>query len=376
MFAIILDYQAWRERESLKRTFVISFFFSLVIVVYLIGTNVMTEEPNKSIAPTLEVTGKNKEDKAKILAVPTNSSLKVREHFSSMPINELIGKTAREIESLVGKADRKDPTPYGYEWWIYENSQNYYQVGMKQNKVVAVYGIGPSIELKSIKIGQPRDEIEEILSLKEEVEVVTGEGSFLFTLTNEDYIQRPLAKLDDTVVMQLYFDSITNRLSSVRLLTNEIILLHRPYNVSYSGRLPDLPFIMDEDWAAIENGMEKQIHAISNQIRNQFDKERLVWDELTAGVAFRHSKDMAIHNYFSHISLDGDGLEERLRESKIQYVSAGENIAAQYPDAPAVVEGWLNSEGHREALLNEDYTHLGVGVYRYYYTQNFLEHPY
>ncbi|MFB4475823.1 CAP domain-containing protein, partial [Oceanobacillus caeni] len=30
------------------------------------------------------------------------------------------------------------------------------------------------------------------------------------------------------------------------------------------------------------------------------------------------------------------------------------------------------SEGHREALLSEDYTHIGVGVYRLYYTQNFL----
>ncbi|WP_345238764.1 CAP domain-containing protein [Pontibacillus salipaludis] len=360
----------------MKRTFTISFFFSLIIVLYLIGMNENNEEPHKSIAPTLEMKEKNEEDKAENLAVPAHSSINDREQFTSMPLNELIGKTAREIESLLGKADRKDPTPYGYAWWIYDNSENYYQVGMNQNKVVAVYGIGPSMELRSIKIGQTRDEIEEILSLKKEVEVVTGEGSFLFTLTNEDYIQRPLVKLDDSIVMQLYFDSITDRLSSVRLLTNEVLLLHRPYNVSYSGRLPELPLIMDDDWPAIEYGMERQIHAISNQIRSQFNKERLVWDELTAGVAFRHSKDMAVHNYFSHISLDGDGLEERLIKSEIQYASAGENIAAQYPDAPAVVEGWLNSEGHREALLNENYTHLGVGVYRYYYTQNFLEQPY
>jgi Uncharacterized protein with SCP/PR1 domains len=38
----------------------------------------------------------------------------------------------------------------------------------------------------------------------------------------------------------------------------------------------------------------------------------------------------------------------------------------------AVMEGWLNSEGHRETLLNEQYNYLGVGVHRLYYTQNFL----
>ncbi|QST01467.1 hypothetical protein IMZ31_07905 [Pontibacillus sp. ALD_SL1] len=356
----------------MKRALTISFFLSLIIGAYIIGFSENKEEPQISIAPSSEMKGNNEES----LAVPVHTSLEVNGQISSIPLNDLIGKTAREIESLLGKAERKDPTPYGYKWWIYGDGENYYQIGMKQNKVVSVYGIGPSLVLESIKIGQTRKEIEGILSLKEEVEVVTGEGSFLFTLTNEDYIQRPLVKLDDSVVMQLYFDFITNKLSSVRLLTNHTLLLHRPYNVSYSGQLPELPLIMDEDWTAIEYGMEKQIHAISNQIRSRFGKEGLVWDELTAGVAFRHSKDMSVQNYFSHISLDGDGLEERLRKSKIQYASAGENIAAQYPDAPSVVEGWLNSEGHREALLNESYTHLGVGVYRYYYTQNFLELPY
>lgn len=336
------------------------------------GFSEKKEVPQKSVAPSSEMKGKNEGS----LAVPVHTSIKDNSQVSSIPLKEFIGKTASEVELLLGKADRKDPTPYGYKWWIYGSGENYYQIGMNQNKVVSVYGIGPSLVLESIKIGQTREEIEGILSLKEEVEVVTSEGSFLFTLTSEDYIQRPLVKLDDTVVMQLYFDSITNDLSSVRLLTNDTLLLHRPYNVSYSGQLPELPLVMDEDWKAIEYGMEKQIHAISNQIRSRFGKEGLVWDELTAGVAFRHSKDMSVHNYFSHISLDGDGLEERLRKSKIQYASAGENIAAQYPDAPSVVEGWLNSAGHREALLNENYTHLGVGVYRYYYTQNFLEQPY
>lgn len=57
----------------------------------------------------------------------------------------------------------------------------------------------------------------------------------------------------------------------------------------------------------------------------------------------------------------------------MEFQQAGENIAYNYVDGPAAVEGWLNSEGHRKALLNEDYTHLGVGVDHKYYTQNFIK---
>jgi uncharacterized protein YkwD len=61
-----------------------------------------------------------------------------------------------------------------------------------------------------------------------------------------------------------------------------------------------------------------------------------------------------------------------LTAANVPFQMAGENIAAHYVDGPAVVEGWLNSKGHRESLLSGDFTHLGVGVYQKYYTQNFI----
>ncbi len=85
------------------------------------------------------------------------------------------------------------------------------------------------------------------------------------------------------------------------------------------------------------------------------------------------SNDMLEENYFSHYSLDGEGLKERLLAVNAHYLSAGENIAAHYVDAPAVIHGWLNSDGHREALLKEEYTHIGVGVFHSFYTQNFIQ---
>ena len=145
--------------------------------------------------------------------------------------------------------------------------------------------------------------------------------------------------------------------------------------MTYRGSIPAEPDFTQEEWRKIEKGMEQQVFLLSNVLRNRFNLTNLNWNQEVSEVAFNHSKDMNNNNYFSHFSQNGDGLKERLTDSGLFYVAAGENIAAQYADAAAVVEGWLNSEEHRDALLTKEYTHLGVGVYRFYYTQNFLAKP-
>ena len=107
------------------------------------------------------------------------------------------------------------------------------------------------------------------------------------------------------------------------------------------------------------------------RIRNHL--KPLKWDDKTAEAAFNHSKDMFETKDFSHTSKKYGSLADRLKAARIYYQSAGENIAANYTDGPAVVEGWLNSEGHRASMLNKYYTHLGVGVFQKYYTQDFIK---
>ena len=92
----------------------------------------------------------------------------------------------------------------------------------------------------------------------------------------------------------------------------------------------------------------------------------------TADVAIGHSKDMKDNNYFSHDSPTLGTLGDRLQRGKVGFQLAGENIAAQHSDGVAALQGWLNSEGHRKNLLNEQFTGLGVGVYDKFYTQNFI----
>ena len=80
-----------------------------------------------------------------------------------------------------------------------------------------------------------------------------------------------------------------------------------------------------------------------------------------------HSNDMAQDDFFSHTGADGSSVGDRVRNSGYQYSTTGENIAAGQTTPAQVVEGWMNSPGHRANILNPNYTEIGVG---YEYLQN------
>ncbi|QDP40067.1 CAP domain-containing protein [Radiobacillus deserti] len=319
----------------------------------------------------------NKQEVEQAISQPTNSSL-TDETVSSEPIEgELlgwIGKDSQELSEAYGEPIRKDKSSYGYNWWIYSDKKSQYaQFGIRDKKVVTVFITGSKGKMDGISLGESYKDLKGKRSFQKEVSFNVGVTSYRFTLTDKDLKMRPLVKLSNERFMQLYFDTFTGKLSSIRAMDADTLLVQRPYDIFYTGNLPEAPILSDKEWAEVEDGAEQQIFDITNIIRTRHQVGVLKWDEVVATVALGHSKDMSIHKYFSHYSQDGKGLKDRLSEKDVIYKMAGENIAAQYTDGPAAVEGWLNSEGHRHALLEGNYTHLGVGVYKYYYTQNFLQ---
>jgi uncharacterized protein YkwD len=285
----------------------------------------------------------------------------------------LIGQDISGLISELGEPQRIDESLYGYQWYIYNiDYSRYVQVGVKENKVVTVYAIGEELDISPFKIGQPVEEIYNSQYISTNLDIELDGNTYRFELDDMDFNIRPLVLLGD-IFVQLYIDKFTGKLSSVRFLNKEILIKQRPYELIYRGELiePEEP---DEFvWQKIEEAAAREIFDITNVMRIRHNLQPLVWDEQTASVAFGHSKDMAENNDFSHTSKTHGDLSDRLKAAEVLYQSAGENIAANYTDGPAAVEGWLNSKGHREALLNADYSHLGVGVYQKYYTQNFIQ---
>ena len=91
---------------------------------------------------------------------------------------------------------------------------------------------------------------------------------------------------------------------------------------------------------------------------------------LTAA-AQAHADDMNAKNYFSHTGQDGSTVGTRVSRSGYTWSWVGENIALGYPDAGAVMAGWLGSDGHCANVMNPNFTHLGAGKSGSYWVQVF-----
>jgi uncharacterized protein YkwD len=104
-----------------------------------------------------------------------------------------------------------------------------------------------------------------------------------------------------------------------------------------------------------------QVVALTNDERARHGCSALRVDDRLTAAAQGHSEDMAERNYFSHDSPEGDGPGERARAEGYPWWS-GENIARGYRSAQQVVDGWMDSDGHRRNILNCESVAIGVGV--------------
>jgi uncharacterized protein YkwD len=79
-----------------------------------------------------------------------------------------------------------------------------------------------------------------------------------------------------------------------------------------------------------------------------------------AGVALGHAADMAEHNYFEHEDLAGHSPADRVRAVGYQEKLVGENIAYGPKSADEVVQGWLDSPGHCENIMDPRFAEMGI----------------
>ncbi|WP_142302827.1 CAP domain-containing protein [Bacillus sp. FJAT-45350] len=296
---------------------------------------------------------------------------KKEEIFNTDSLLYYIGKGEGDVLANFGEPVRKDPSAYGYIWWVYDSDDRYVQIGIESGQVVTAIGMGENVVIEPFTIGSDYHNLLSQYQFEEQVSLSKGTNSYRFELSAEELRSRPLIEYEDKWV-QLYFDTFTNKLSSIRILDRETLLVKRPYSMTYRGSIPEPPTLSADVWKAVEAGAARQILDMTNMIRVRHQLNRLEWDREVSDVAYLHSEDMSTNQYFSHTSPQFGQLKDRLERNDVLFQLAGENIAAQYVDSLAAVEGWLNSEGHRVNLLNDEFTHLGVGIYEKYYTQNFI----
>ncbi|HEY9330120.1 MAG TPA: CAP domain-containing protein [Streptomyces sp.] len=102
--------------------------------------------------------------------------------------------------------------------------------------------------------------------------------------------------------------------------------------------------------------------ALVNQERSKVGCSPVTASSSLASLAQSFSDDMAARGFFDHTDPDGQSPWDRAAKAGVSGLG-GENIARGQADAEAVMEAWMNSEGHRANILNCDYKTLGVGVH-------------
>ncbi|WP_345352806.1 CAP domain-containing protein [Actinoallomurus liliacearum] len=106
---------------------------------------------------------------------------------------------------------------------------------------------------------------------------------------------------------------------------------------------------------------ESAVVRLTNEQRAAHGCTALRVDTRLRTAARAHSADMRDRNYFDHNSPDGRTPWDRIKAAG--YADPGaENIAKGYATPEAVVQGWMNSPGHRANILNCSLKAIGVGV--------------
>lgn len=141
------------------------------------------------------------------------------------------------------------------------------------------------------------------------------------------------------------------------------------YDLIYPGQKINIPTL-----DPTVTDYEQEVIRLVNEIRAKNGLKALAYDWELARVARYKSQDMKDNRYFSHTSPVYGSPFQMIRDFGLSFRSAGENIAKGYATPQAVVDGWMNSSGHRANILNASFTHIGVGYVSggHYWTQMFL----
>ncbi|MFJ2392436.1 CAP domain-containing protein [Streptomyces sp. NPDC087843] len=111
-----------------------------------------------------------------------------------------------------------------------------------------------------------------------------------------------------------------------------------------------------------EAAAEAEVLKLVNEERAKVGCTPVVGTSALTDLAQSFSEDMALRDFFDHTDPSGLSPWDRAAKAGITALG-GENIARGQADAAAVMDAWMNSEGHRANILNCDFKTLGVGVH-------------
>ncbi|MFS0777234.1 CAP-associated domain-containing protein [Neobacillus sp. 3P2-tot-E-2] len=272
-----------------------------------------------------------------------------------------LGNAKTDIEHNLGLANRTSLNEYGVDWNAYhDNYHNFFMVMYDNNNQAA--GLYTNQDLltstNGIKIGT---------SSKESVRSILGEpitkvqkGMVIYQLQEDS--DNDLFLIDEAYVTIFYDKHENNTVTAIQIVSKSMEDNKKDFYTEASQTLKE--------------GFEYQMFDLTNAARVNHQLPILTWDDHVRETAREHSADMAEHDYFDHKNLQGQSPFDRMKEDAVAFHTAGENLAYGQLSSIFAHEGLMNSLGHRENILRQEYEYLGVGVAfneksQPYYTQNY-----
>src|SRR2546423_15699301 len=111
---------------------------------------------------------------------------------------------------------------------------------------------------------------------------------------------------------------------------------------------------------------ESCIFDLINAQRQQQGRRPLIYSSQLDRMAKIQAENMARFQKMAHTVPDASlpTLGDRARYVGYVYGRLAENVALGYPSAETVVEGWMNSSGHRRNILDREVVETGIGIAR------------
>jgi uncharacterized protein YkwD len=111
--------------------------------------------------------------------------------------------------------------------------------------------------------------------------------------------------------------------------------------------------------------------ALVNQERKEAGCDPVTVDDRITAAAEDHSQDQADMGKMTHTGSDGSTVGKRVTRAGYTWSKVGENVASGTTSPERVMELWMNSDAHRENILNCAFENIGVGRVDGYWTQDF-----
>lgn len=308
---------------------------------------------------------------------PAAPSAEAGEIISAQGKRLSIGMSAEELIRALGEPSRREPTLYGYDWWVYFVPDGLLLAGVTDARIAAVYTDSRLWRIAGSAPGDSFEALSALHMLRENVSFSHQQADITIYHEADVMLERPLVITNENAVT-FYLDTARSReISAIRIMDLTSFLATGGYSMRWrttAGRRLDfgIPVLTDAQRRNALAGQERIMLDLVNSFRIKNNRSALLWHAALADVAREHSHDMFRNNFFSHHSANTGSPADRVRRANIDNFGVGENLVVGTPDAIDAHHGLINSPGHRENMLFRNYTHLGVGIVERYYTQKFM----